>query len=382
MNREPRRAHFSNHTLSMNLPLPLQSTSDPVPSERGASARLGGIAQLIGNTPMIAVDCLVDGEPRTIHAKLESMNWTGSVKDRMALHILRRAYQSGALRPGGLIVEATSGNTGISFAALGRALGHPVAIFIPDWMSSERIALIRSFGARVHLVSREEGGFLGSIAMAEELAERTEGAFLPRQFSNRDNSEAHELTTGPEILTQLRVAGLSPDAFVAGVGTGGSVMGTGKFLRTHAPTIRVHPLEPANSPTLSTGHKVGKHRIQGISDEFIPPIIDLAELDEVIAVDDGDAICMSQQLAASLGLAVGISSGANFLGALIAQERIGSDAVVVTLFPDSNKKYLSTDLIREEPVRPDFLSVRVTLRGFRALSRHCDFCPTEVRARR
>lgn len=341
--------------------------------------QLGGIAHLIGNTPMIAVDCEVDGEPRTVYAKLESMNWTGSVKDRMALHILRQARLDGTLRPGGLIVEATSGNTGISIAALGRALGHPVAIFIPDWMSKERIALLQSLGATVHLVSRDEGGFLGSIAKAEDLAARTDGAFLPRQFSNQANCEAHELTTGPEILTQLRVAGLSPDAFVAGVGTGGTIMGAGRFLRSRNPGVRIHPLEPANSPTLTTGHKVGKHRIQGISDEFIPPIVDLSVLDEVIAVDDGDAIRMSQQLAATLGLAVGISSGANFLGALIAHERVGSGAVVVTLFPDSNKKYLSTDLIRDEPVLPEFLSNRVTLQGFRALSRHCDFCPAEVR---
>jgi cysteine synthase A len=344
--------------------------------------RLDGISRLVGNTPMLAVDCALDGEPRTIYAKLESMNWTGSVKDRMALHVLRRAWQSGALRAGAPIVEATSGNTGISFAALGRALGHPVAIFIPDWMSGERIALIRSFGAEVHLVSRDDGGFLGSIAMAEDLAARTEGAFLPRQFSNADNSEAHELTTGPEILTQLRIAGLSPDAIVAGVGTGGTIMGAGRYLRAQLPGVRLHPLEPANSPTLTTGYKVGKHRIQGISDEFIPPIIDLAALDDIIAVDDGDAILMAQQLAASLGLAVGISSGANFLGALMAQQRIGSDAVVVTLFPDSNKKYLSTDLIREEPVRQAFLSPRVELRGFRVLARHCDFCPPDVRARR
>jgi cysteine synthase A len=155
-----------------------------------------------------------------------------------------------------------------------------------------------------------------------------------------------------------------------------------RYLRAQVPDVRLHPLEPANSPTLTTGYKVGKHRIQGISDEFIPPIIDLAALDEVIAVDDGDAICMSQQLASALGLAVGISSGANFLGALMAQQRIGSGAVVVTLFPDSNKKYLSTDLIREEPVHSGFLSPRVTLRGFRVLPRHCDFCPSEVRARR
>ena len=364
-------------TSSEPLATLVSKTSDPA-----IAARLDGFSRLIGNTPMIAVDCALDGEPRTIYAKLESMNWTGSVKDRMALHIFRCAYVSGALPPGALIVEATSGNTGISFAALGRALGHPVAIFIPDWMSGERIALIRSFGAQVHLVSRDEGGFLGSIAMAEDLAARTPKAFLPRQFSNADNSEAHELTTGPEIVTQLRMMGMSPDALVAGVGTGGTIMGAGRYLRTQLPHVKVHPLEPANSPTLTTGHKVGKHRIQGISDEFIPPIINLAALDDVIAVDDGDAICMAQQLATSLGLAVGISSGANFLGALMAQQRLGSGAAVVTLFPDSNKKYLSTDLIREEPVHHGFLSPRVTLKAFRVLARHCDFCPPEVRARR
>jgi cysteine synthase len=330
----------------------------------------------------LAIDYEIDGEGGTVYAKLESMNWTGSVKDRMALHILRRAYEAETLQPGACIVEATSGNTGISFAALGRALGHPVAIFLPNWMSAERIALIRSLGAEIHLVSPEQGGFLGSIAMAEDLATRTPGAFLPRQFANADNSEAHERTTGPEIATQLGAAGLVPDALVAGVGTGGTIMGAGRYLRTIVPAVKLFPLEPANSPTLSTGHKVGKHRIQGISDEFIPSIVDLDMLDAVLAVDDGDSIVMSQNLAASLGMAVGISSGANFLGAVLAQQRLGPGAVVATLFPDSNKKYLSTDLMREEPVRTEFLSRRITLRGFTALPRHCDFCPPEIRRAR
>lgn len=347
-----------------------------------AHPRLGGLTRLVGNTPMLAIDFDLDGEPRTVHVKLESMNFTGSVKDRMALHILRRGYQRGLLQPGALIVEATSGNTGISFAALGRALGHPVAIFMPDWMSAERIDLLRSLGAEVRLVSRDDGGFVGSILMAEQHALTIPGAFLPRQFSNGDNAEAHELTTGPEIRTQLAVAGLVPDAFVAGVGTGGTVMGAGRYLRSRVPGIRIHPLEPANSPTLSTGQKVGKHRIQGISDEFVPPIVELDALDDVIAVDDGDAIVMAQRLAAELGLAAGISSGANFLGAVLAQERLGAEAVVATVFADSNKKYLSTDLLREEPVRPDFVSSRVRLREVRALPRHCDFCPPEVRRQR
>lgn len=345
-----------------------------------ALERVDGLARLVGNTPMLAIDFDLDGRRRTVHAKLESMNFTGSVKDRMALHILRRAYADGLLLPGSLIVEATSGNTGISFAALGRALGHPVAIFMPDWMSAERINLIRSLGAAIHLVPPDEGGFLGSIAGAEALAASSPGAFLPRQFSNADNCDAHERTTGPEIRTQLAVTGRAPDAFVAGVGTGGTIMGTGRYLRSRDPEVRLHPIEPASSPTLSTGHKVGKHRIQGISDEFVPPIVDLDALNDVIAVDDGDAIIMAQHLARTLGLAVGISSGANFLGAVIAQERMGADAVVATVFPDSNKKYLSTDLLRDEPVRPDFLTRRIVLREFRALARHCDFCPPDVRA--
>jgi cysteine synthase A len=298
--------------------------------------RLDGLRSLVGNTPLLVVDFNYRGERRVLYVKQETLNMTGSVKDRMALHVLRCAYEKGELRPGALIVEATSGNTGISFAALGRALGHPVAIFMPDWLSPERINLIRSFGVTVNLVSAAQGGFLGSIRMAEELAARTPGAFLPRQFSNDDNSEAHARSTGPEIWSQLRQRDLAPAAFVAGVGTGGTVMGTGRYLRKMNPAMRLYPLEPASSPTLSTGHQVGKHRIQGISDEFIPPIVDLKFLDRVIAVDDGDAILMAQKLARELGLAVGISAGANFLGGILAQTELGLGAVVVTLFPDSN----------------------------------------------
>jgi len=336
--------------------------------------RFDGLRSLVGNTPLLAIEYTIRDQPRVLYAKAETLNMTGSVKDRMALHVLRRAYERRHLEPGALIIEATSGNTGISFSAIGRALGHPVAIFMPDWMSSERINLIRSFGAEVRLVSAEEGGFLGSIRRAEELAERTPGAFLPRQFSNEDNSEAHARSTGPEIWAQLTPERLRPDAFVAGVGTGGTVMGVGRFLRQRHPAVKLHPVEPANSPTLSTGHKVGKHRIQGISDEFIPPIVDLDSLDRILAVDDGDAIIMAQQLARQLGLAVGISSGANFLGAVMAQEALGAGAVVVTLFPDSNKKYLSTDLMREEPVRPGFLSTGIRLLAFHAINRSCALC--------
>lgn len=339
------------------------------------SERIRGLRVLVGNTPLLALDYSIDGAPpRRIFAKAENLNMTGSIKDRMALHILRHALESGALQSGGLVIEATSGNTGISFAAIGRALGHPVTIFMPEWMSAERIALIRSFGATIRLVSAAEGGFLGSIRLAEQLAAETPGAFLPRQFANELNSDAHFQATGPEIWSQLQNAGLAPDAFIAGVGTGGTIMGTGRYLRGVCPAIKLHPVEPANSPTLTTGHKVGKHRIQGISDEFIPPIVRLDELDQVIAVDDGDAILMAQRLAGVLGLGVGISSGANFLAAALAQEKLGPDAVVVTVFSDSNKKYLSTDLLREEPVKPEHRAPHVELLGFRATNRVCTSC--------
>jgi cysteine synthase len=336
--------------------------------------RIRGLSSLIGNTPLLEIEFLFKDKMRKLYAKAENLNMTGSIKDRIAFHILEQGYERNFLKPGDMIIEATSGNTGIAFAAIGKALGHPVTILMPDWMSKERINLIRSLGAKIVLISHDEGGFIGSIRRSEELAVAIEGAFLPRQFSNEDNTEAHYRTTGPEIWWQLRFRSLYPDAFVAGVGTGGTVMGTGRFLREIHPSIKIHPIEPSNSPTLSTGCKVGKHRIQGISDEFIPPILDLKGLDEVMSVDDGDAIIMAQKLAAELGMGVGISSGANFLGALLAQEKLGEDSVVVTVFSDDNKKYLSTDLSREEPTNQDFLAPRIKLLGVRAFKRVCYTC--------
>ena len=334
--------------------------------------RLNGIKALIGNTPLLAIHFKFRAQDRVVYAKAEHMNLTGSIKDRMAYHILADAWNKGKLKPGDTIVEATSGNTGISFSALGRALGHPVEIFMPDWMSEERVALISSFGARIYPVSRERGGFCGSIRLTEELAATSEHAFLPCQFSNHANVEAHEQTTGPEIWRQLESLSREPDAFVAGVGTGGTIMGVGTYLKGRRPQIRVHPVEPAESPTLSTGQKVGSHRIQGISDEFIPAIVHLDQLDEVISVNDGDAILMAQQLAHELGLAVGISSGANFIAAVMAQNKLADDAVVVTVFPDSNKKYLSTDLLRTEPVRDNYLSPEISLSHFEAVRKYKD----------
>jgi cysteine synthase A len=210
--------------------------------------------------------------------------------------------------------------------------------------------------------------------MADALAARDATVVLPHQFSNNSNVEAHELATGPEIWHQLATRHLVPDAFVAGVGTGGTAMGVGRFLRSQNRAVRVHPVEPLESPTLSTGCKVGQHRIQGVSDEFIPTIVALDFLDRPIAVSDGDAILMARALAAQLGLGVGISSGANFLAALLLQAELGADAVIATVFPDDNKKYLSTALLQDEPWRAGYLTPEVELLAYDVIRRVCRTC--------
>jgi len=334
--------------------------------DQAIQERFSAIAPLIGHTPLLEIAFTFRGQPGKIYAKAEYYNLTGSIKDRVAFHILKKAYENEAIRPGDTIVEATSGNTGISFSALGRYLGHPVSIFMPDWMSRERITLMESFGATVRLVSHEEGGFLGSISMTEKLAEEG-GIFLPCQFSNELNCEAHSRTTGTEIVNQLASIGKRADAVVAGVGTGGTVMGIGRRLREANPDCKIYPLEPESSPTLSTGFKVGSHKIQGISDEFIPPILKLDETDSVISVDDTDSILIAQKLSRELGLGVGISSGANLLGCLKAGDLLGPDAVITTVFADDNKKYLSTDYAEQHEMRDNYLTKDIELRGYRII---------------
>ncbi|MBQ3554479.1 MAG: cysteine synthase family protein [Clostridia bacterium] len=334
--------------------------------EQTITQKFEAIRPMIGGTPLVEISLRFRGKERKVYAKAEYYNLTGSIKDRVAYHILKKAYEEGTISPGDTIVEATSGNTGISFSALGRYLGHPVEIYMPDWMSRERIALMESFGAKVRLVSHEEGGFLGSIRMTEERAAKG-GAFLPNQFSNPDNVEAHAVWTGEEIVSQFKSIGKTADAVVAGVGTGGTVMGIAESLKKANPDCKVYPLEPSNSPTLSTGYKVGKHRIYGISDEFIPDILKLEQTNGVVSVDDGDAICMARMLSEELGIGVGVSSGANFLGVLLAQDSLGDDSTVVTVFADDNKKYLSTDYSKPQIPEEGYLSKEVELLGIRVI---------------
>lgn len=330
-------------------------------------SKFNNLEKLIGNTPLIEISLKYKDKKMKIYSKLEYYNLTGSIKDRIAVYMLKQAYRNKEINEDDLILEATSGNTGISFAAVGSYLGHDVHIYMPDWMSSERKKLLESYNAKLHLVSKEDGGFLKCISLTEQCKANCSNIFLPRQFSNEDNINAHYNSTAPEIYSTLRKNHLSPSIFVAGVGTGGTIMGILKYFKEKNRHFKAYPIEPASSPTLSTGSHTGCHRIQGISDEFVPEIVDLTQLDEVISVDDGDAIIMAQMLSKEFGLGVGISSGANFIGAIKALEINKSVSGAITIFADDNKKYLSTDLMNKEPVKAGFISSDVKLIDFRVL---------------
>lgn len=323
--------------------------------------KINNLEKIIGNTPLAEISFRYKGKKMKVYAKLEYYNYTGSIKDRIAIYILKKSYINNEITNDYTIMEATSGNTGISFAAIGAYLGNKVNIFMPDWLSKERLKLLESFNANVTLISKKDGGFRKCIALTEKYASKYNDIYLPCQFSNIDNIYAHYYSTGPEIFNDLDKIGLTPCAFVAGVGTGGTVMGVGKYLKEKNSNIKIYPLEPSNSPTLSTGKHTHEHRIQGISDEFIPPILDLNFLDNIISVDDGDSIVMSQMLSRKFGLGVGISSGANFLGAIKVLELNDTTSTIVTIFADDNKKYLSTDLMKKEPIKNNFISSKVEL---------------------
>ena len=311
--------------------------------------------KLIGNTPMIKINYEYRGKIKNIYTKLEYYNLTGSIKDRVAYYIIKNAKKRGKLKDGMPIIEATSGNTGIALAALGTYYNHLVYIFMPDWASSERVKLMKSFGANIILVSKEEGGFIRCVEEAKKLAEEKKG-FLSNQFANIDNFQAHYETTGTEIISQIpeNIGG-----FVSGVGTGGTLMGIGAKLKEKFKDLKIVAIEPDKMPIISQGKKVTQHKIEGIGDDFVPDLINKNKIDKIILVNDDDAINMSKKLARNLGLGVGISSGANFLGSVLLSEELKNP--VVTVFADDNKKYLSTDLSKDIDDNKDFISNQIKL---------------------
>lgn len=284
---------------------------------------------------MIKINYIYKGKKKYIYTKLEYFNLTGSIKDRVAYYMLNEAVTSGTLKPGCPIVEATSGNTGISLAALGAYMKHPVVIFMPDWVSKERAQILKMYGAEVHLISKEEGGFKRCIEEAEKYALEHHG-FLTNQFSNLENVRAHRETTGKEILNCV-----TPDGFISGIGTGGTLMGIADAILKENPACHIWALEPTNMSLLKTG-KIGSHKIDGIGDEFIPAIVDQEKIEEILLIDDEEAIMMSHLISSKLGLGVGISSGANMIAAIRMEEQVGGN--IVTVFPDDLKKYISSDL--------------------------------------
>ena len=303
------------------------------------------VSQLVGNTPLLSVDNYVRQRqlPATILAKLERFNPAGSAKDRIALEMLDQAEASGALQPGGTVIEPTSGNTGIGLAAMAVARGYRVILTMPASMSAERRAMLKAYGAELVLV--ETGGMAGAVAKAEELAASIPGSFIPSQFDNPANPAAHYKTTGPEIW---RDAEGHVDIFVAGVGTGGTVSGVGRYLKEQNPSIRIVAVEPASSPLLSQGH-AGPHGLQGIGANFVPGNYDSSVVDEIVTVTDEDAYRTGRLLARTEGVMAGITSGAALWAAdELARRPENKGKTIVALLPDDGNRYLSTPLWSEE----------------------------------
>jgi cysteine synthase len=300
---------------------------------------------LIGKTPVVRLNRLPGKDDAEVWAKLENFNPGGSVKDRICMAMVEAAEKAGRLKPGDTIVEPTSGNTGIGLALVAAVKGYKLILTMPDTMSEERRSLLVAYGAKLVLTS-DTRGMHGAIAKAEELLREHPEYFMPQQFNNPANPEIHYHTTGPELMEQLGQI----DAFVAGVGTGGTITGVGRYLREH---LKKRPLivavEPKSSPVLSGGEP-GFHKIQGIGAGFVPATLDTHIYDEIIAVSDEDAATYARMLARQEGLLVGISSGGNCCAALEVAKRLGKGKVVAVMFCDTGERYLTTDLFQAEGI--------------------------------
>jgi cysteine synthase A len=299
---------------------------------------------LIGGTPVVRLSRLPGERDAEVWGKLESMNPGGSVKDRICLSMVEAAEREGRLRPGMTIIEPTSGNTGIGLALVAAVKGYKLLLTMPDTMSEERRSLLTAYGAEL-VLTPDTKGMHAAVRRAEELLAEHPEYFMPQQFTNPANPDAHRRTTAQELLEQF----LRIDAFVAGVGTGGTITGVGAVLRSKMPGIRIYAVEPQSSPVLSGGDP-GFHKIQGIGAGFVPDILDEDIYDEVITVSDADATTCTRRLAREEGILVGISSGANCCAALQVARHLGKGKVVVTVFCDTGERYLTTDVFQGEGI--------------------------------
>ena len=299
------------------------------------------IEELIGHTPIIKLNKVVDKDSADVYVKLEWYNPGSSIKDRVAYSMIKTAEEAGHIQPGDTIIEPTSGNTGIGLAMVGAARGYRVILTMPDTMSVERRKLLKAFGAEVVLTPGIEG-MTGSINKAKELVDK-HGYFMPQQFQNDANAQAHRQTTAKEILADM---GTDLDAFIAAVGTRGTLTGCGEVLKKEIPNIQIVAVEPANSPMLSKGKK-GPHKIQGIGAGFIPEVLNTQVYDRIEAIEDEEAMEIARQVAKKEGILVGISSGASIAAALKVAKQLGKGKKVLAISPDYGERYLSTSLYDE-----------------------------------
>ncbi|ACS98754.1 cysteine synthase A [Paenibacillus sp. JDR-2] len=307
---------------------------------------VNSVTELIGDTPLVRLNRLVPEDSAEIYVKLEYQNPGASVKDRIAISMIEVAEQEGVLKPGDTIVEPTSGNTGIGLAMVAAAKGYKAILVMPETMSIERRNLLRAYGAELVLTPGSEG-MNGAVRKAEELAKENPSYFIPQQFKNQANVKVHRETTGPEIVEAINSLDGKLDAFVAGIGTGGTISGTGEVLKKNFEGIKIYAVEPAASPILSGGNP-GPHKIQGIGANFVPDILNREIYDGVITVENEEAFEYARRAAKEEGLLVGISSGAAIYAALKVAKELGKGKRVIAIIPSNGERYLSTPLFNFE----------------------------------